>query len=90
MSEDYEDNEELNAAESDSSEGELPAAEEPAQPSYEDGRDRSVSSREAERRRLEEDMKRFLSGGGSITQVDANVRMDPPKKPESNYGSRPI
>lgn len=68
----------------------LPPAEEPAQIMIEDGRDRTVSSREAERRRLEDDMKRFLSGGGKITQVDPNVRMDPPRKPESNYGSRPI
>ena len=84
----YEENEELQAEES--SESELPPVEEPVQITYEDGRDRTVTSREAERRRLEEDMKRFLSGGGKITQVDANVRMDPPKKPESNYGSRPI
>lgn len=85
---DYEENEELNVEES--SESELPPVEEPVQITYEDGRDRTVSSREAERRRLEEDMKRFLSQGGKITQVDPNVRMDPPKKPESNYGSRPI
>ena len=84
----YEENEELQAEES--SESELPPVEEPVQITFEDGRDRTVTSREAERRRLEEDMKRFLSGGGKITQVDANVRMDPPKKPESNYGSRPI
>lgn len=84
----FEENEELQAEES--SESELPPVEEPVQITFEDGRDRTVTSREAERRRLEEDMKRFLSGGGKITQVDANVRMDPPKKPESNYGSRPI
>ena len=56
----------------------------------EDGRDRSVSSKDAARRQLEEDMKRFLESGGSISRVDANVRADPPRKPESNYGSRPI
>lgn len=84
----YEENEEINVEES--GESDLPPAEEPVQITFEDGRDRTVSSREAERRRLEEDMKRFLSGGGKITQVDPNVRMDPPKKPESNYGSRPI
>lgn len=84
----YEENEELHAEES--SESELPPVEEPVQITFEDGRDRTVTSREAERRRLEEDMKRFLSGGGQITQVDPNVRTDPPKKPESNYGSRPI
>ena len=85
----YDDNEELNTAE-ESSESELPPVEEPVQITFDDGRDRTVSSRDAERRRLEDDMKRFLSGGGKITQVDPNVRTDPPKKPESNYGSRPI
>ena len=57
---------------------------------YDDGRERTLSSREAERRKLEEDMKQFLSGGGEIRQIDRDVRMDPPKKPTSNYGSRPI
>ena len=85
----YEENEEVSADDA-SSESELPPAEEPAQITFDDGRDRSVSSREAERQRLQEDMERFLNGGGRITQVDANVRTDPPKKPESNYGSRPI
>jgi hypothetical protein len=56
----------------------------------EDGLDRTVASKEAARRQLEEDMRRFLGGGGAITKVDANVRADPPRKPESNYGSRPI
>ncbi len=85
----YEENEEI-SAEEESSESDLPPVEEPAQITFDDGRDRSVSSRDAERRRLQEDMERFLTGGGKITQVDPNVRMDPPKKPESNYGSRPI
>lgn len=57
---------------------------------FDDGRDRSLSSREAERRQLEEDMKRFLSGGGEIKQIEKDLRMDPPRRPESNYGSRPI
>lgn len=57
---------------------------------YDDGRERTLSSREAERRKLEEEMKQFLSGGGEIRQIDRDVRMDPPKKPTSNYGSRPI
>lgn len=84
----YDENDDINVEEAD--ESDLPPVEEPVQITFEDGRDRTVSSREAERRRLEEDMKRFLSAGGKITYVDPNVRMDPPKKPESNYGSRPI
>lgn len=87
---DYDDNEEATSVEEEGGEGNLPPAEEPAQITFEDGRDRTVSSREAERLRLQEDMERFLKAGGKVTQVDANVRMDPPKKPESNYGSRPI
>lgn len=57
---------------------------------FDDGRDRTLSSREAERRKLEEDMAHYLSGGGMIKEIDRDVRMDPPKKPQSNYGSRPI
>ena len=57
---------------------------------FDDGRDRSLSSREAERRKLEQDMERYLSGGGQIQQIEKDVRMDPPRKPETNYGSRPI
>ena len=58
--------------------------------SIDDGHDRTVSSKDAARRQLEDDMKRFLSGGGQISVVATNVRADPPRKPESNYGSRPI
>jgi len=57
---------------------------------YDDGRDRSLSSRDAERRKLQEDMERFLNGGGQIQQIEKDMRMDPPRKPETNYGSRPI
>lgn len=57
---------------------------------FDDGRDRTLSSRQAERQKLQEDMERFLNTGGQIKQIDRNVRMDPPRKPESNYGSRPI
>lgn len=58
--------------------------------SIDDGLDRTVASKEAARRQLEEDMKRFLTSGGQINVVGSNVRADPPRKPESNYGSRPI
>ena len=57
---------------------------------FDDGRDRTVSSRAAERQQLEEDMAKYLSKGGTIKEIDRDVRMDPPKKPQSNYGSRPI
>lgn len=32
----------------------------------------------------------FLSQGGEIKQIEPNVMADPPRKPQSNYGSRPI
>ena len=57
---------------------------------YTDGRDLSISSREEARRELEADMERFLSKGGNIQSIEKDVRADPPRKPESNYGSRPI
>lgn len=56
----------------------------------EDGSELSLSSKENIRRQLEEDMKVFLAAGGNVQHVDPNVTADPPKKPVSNYGSRPI
>jgi len=55
-----------------------------------DGRDRSITSRESERLELEEAMLKFLSDGGSVKTIERNLRTDPPRRPESNYGSRPI
>ncbi|CBL46387.1 Hypothetical protein HDN1F_28040 [gamma proteobacterium HdN1] len=55
-----------------------------------DGQDRTISSKEAVRRKLEEDVLRFLREGGQVNLVETNTRADPPRKPESNYGSRPI
>ncbi len=51
-------------------------------------------SSEAARRRMREAMaaevEAFLSRGGSIQQIEANVMADPPRKPQTSYGSRPI
>jgi hypothetical protein len=52
--------------------------------------DRTVSSKEAMRGELREDMNKFLRQGGEIKRVAPNVRKDLPKKPVSNYASRPI
>ena len=38
------------------------------------------------RDQLADDIERFLSQGGAIEEVPRNLRADPPKKPESNYG----
>jgi hypothetical protein len=42
------------------------------------------------RAQLESDIESFLKSGGAVTVVEPNVMGDPPKKPESKYGSRPI
>lgn len=52
--------------------------------------DYSVKSREATRAALNAQIEEYLSRGGKINHVDNNVTADPPRKPTSNYGSRPI
>ncbi|MBT8148401.1 MAG: hypothetical protein KJO24_00615 [Gammaproteobacteria bacterium] len=51
---------------------------------------RNVASRERVRTELESEVEKFLKTGGTISNIKPNVMADPPKKPESNYGSRPI
>tara|TARA_B110000211_G_C13865272_1_gene458381 strand:- start:170 stop:442 length:273 start_codon:yes stop_codon:yes gene_type:complete len=51
---------------------------------------RNAASRERVRSVLDDEVAKFLNGGGKIDSVAANVMGDPPRKPESNYGSRPI
>ena len=50
----------------------------------------TIAERKRQRDEVASEVEAFLAQGGGITAVDANVRADPPKKPESNYGSRPI
>jgi len=50
----------------------------------------TVSSKESIRRQLEEEMARFLARGGKITEVPPDETSDPPRKPTSSYGSKPI
>ncbi len=42
------------------------------------------------RANLDRDIQAFLSRGGQVQHIDANVRADPPRKPNMNYGSAPI
>lgn len=56
----------------------------------EDAETLTVSSKEALRRQLEEEMARFLAQGGQIKEIPPDVTADPPQKPVSNYGSKPI
>jgi hypothetical protein len=50
----------------------------------------SIEAKQKERDALARAMEEFLSRGGKVQEVDVNVVADPPKKPESKYGSRPI
>ena len=52
--------------------------------------DSSLVAKNREREELSRQVEEFLSRGGKINQIDANVCADPPQKPSSNYGSRPI
>ncbi len=51
---------------------------------------RTVNARRRIRTQLETDIEAFLSNGGSIQEVEMNVTADPPTKPVSRYGGRPI
>jgi len=46
--------------------------------------------RSSVRQQLNSDVESFLRNGGNVQRVDNNVRADPPKKPNMNYGSAPI
>jgi hypothetical protein len=50
----------------------------------------TIAERERQRSEVACEVEAFLAQGGDITPVEANYRADPPKKPESNYGSRSI
>lgn len=50
----------------------------------------SVEAKQKERDALARAMEEFLARGGKVQEVEANVVADPPKKPDSKYGSRPI
>ncbi|WP_425913765.1 transcriptional regulator SutA [Pseudomonas sp. GWSMS-1] len=50
----------------------------------------SVEAKQKDRDALARAMEEFLSRGGKVQEVEANVVSDPPKKPEGKYGSRPI
>lgn len=50
----------------------------------------TIAERERLRNQVASEVEAFLAQGGGITKIEDNLRADPPKKPESNYGSRPI
>lgn len=47
----------------------------------------SVEARTKVREQLQGDVAAFLDSGGSIQEIGKDIRSDPPKKPESKYGS---
>lgn len=55
--------------------------------------DSSSQSEEAHRQlrdAMADDVAEFLSRGGKIQSIEPNVMADPPRKPQTSYGSRPI
>ena len=52
--------------------------------------ERTVESRKKLRESLNNQIEEFLKKGGKIEEVPTNVTADPPKKPNGEYGNRPI
>ncbi len=50
----------------------------------------SVEAKQKERDALAKAMEEFLARGGAVQEIEPNVVADPPKKPDTKYGSRPI
>jgi hypothetical protein len=50
----------------------------------------NIEARRHVREQLESVVEAFLRKGGKIVEVAEDVRADPPKKPESKYGTRSI
>lgn len=90
---DFDGEEEQEAEEGDDVEAAADAPAEPAGPAvnHEDmPEERTVASRQKLREEMEREIEEFLSRGGKIAQIEPNVTADPPRKPDSDYGSRPI
>jgi hypothetical protein len=52
--------------------------------------ERTVASRQKLREQMAQEIEEFLARGGKINQIEPNVTADPPRKPDTDYGSRPI
>lgn len=50
----------------------------------------SLEAKEREREMLARQIEEFMARGGKVQEIGDNVVSDPPKKPDSKYGSRPI
>lgn len=51
---------------------------------------RTPTCRARIRNELSDQVQAFLSRGGQISRIQPNVMADPPRKPSSNYGDRPL
>ncbi|MDB6062310.1 MAG: hypothetical protein JWM78_2413 [Verrucomicrobiaceae bacterium] len=71
-------------------EADAPAEAGPAVNHEESPEERTVASRQKHREEMEQQISEFLARGGKIAQIEPNVTADPPRKPDSDYGSRPI
>jgi len=80
-----EEGEEAEAAEPSSSESAGPAINHEEVPE-----ERTVASRQKQRDEMSKEIEEFLARGGRISHIEPNVTADPPRKPDSDYGSRPI
>ncbi|WAG78869.1 hypothetical protein LMK08_26580 [Metapseudomonas furukawaii] len=92
---DEDDGEELAAADDsdgDSDDGEVaaPSGKGKAKAAVEVEELPSIEAKQKERDALARAMEEFLARGGKVQEVEPNVVADPPKKPDSKYGSRPI
>lgn len=47
-------------------------------------------TRKSMREQMASEVEAFLKAGGRVQVVEEGERADPPRKPESQYGSRPI
>jgi hypothetical protein len=54
-----------------------------------DGNFESPNIKEKIRVQLQDDIAAYLQRGGIVKQIDQDVRADPPRKPDSTYGSNP-
>jgi hypothetical protein len=105
MSNQYDEDEDMDEVEADGAEDDAADVEEPDEGAEVEVRgkegpapkkdedvpeERTVSSRQGLRDEMARQIEEFLSRGGQIKEIDPNVTADPPRKPESEYGSRPI
>ncbi len=51
---------------------------------------KTINAKNNLRSQLDADIEAFLSKGGAIDEIGVNVTADPPIKPVSKYGGRPI